>query len=270
MWNCLKNDLPSSFFEQDNFEVWLLHNLKAKSGGIAGKWDLGFAVTLDRLWLTCNELVFKQIPPSTAGTVARIKNLVDDIAGSVVGMKAMGKRTCGQQGVSDIRCESPNPGMIKLNCDGAVKSYPETAACGGVLRNHNGSFLCGFAVKLGNCTVPQAELWAIIHGLRLAKEKGFSNIQIEFDSLTAINFINGGCLACHLCRPLVNEINKLLHDVDRAQVSHVIREANQVADRLANHGLSLEMTCKVFDVISDFLIPSLMGNVCNTWYPRGF
>lgn len=123
---------------------------------------------------------------------------------------------------------------------------------------------------MGYCTVPQAELWAIIYGLRLAKDRGFSNIHVESDSLTAVNLINGGCLASHQCKPLVNEIKKLLPEVDRPQVTHVFREANQVADRLATYALSLDMNCKFFDVIPDFLILSLLGDVCKTIYPRGF
>lgn len=270
VWNTLKIDMPSSFFDQDSFDVWLLNNLHSRDNMNGENWDLVFAVALDRLWLVRNEWVFKQSPPLTVSTVARVRRLVSDILGSVEDFKAMGKRTCTQIGFSNIRWECPIPGMVKLNCDGAVKSYAQAAACGGVLRDHNGAFLCGFAVKLGKCTVPQAELWAVIYGLRLAKDRGFSNIHVESDSLIAVNLINGGCLASHQCRPLVNEIKKLIPEVDRAQVTHVFWKANQVADCLATYALSLDMDCKIFDVIPDYLGLSLLGDVCKTIYPRGF
>lgn len=93
---------------------------------------------------------------------------------------------------------------------------------------------------------------------------------MESDSLTAVNFINGGCLDSHQCSPLVNAIQKLMADNDRINISHIFREANQVADCLASFGLSLDMTCKVFDVIPDFLVNSLRGDVCNTFFPRGY
>lgn len=123
---------------------------------------------------------------------------------------------------------------------------------------------------MGHCTVPQAKLWAIIHGLGLAKDRGFSQIHVESDSITVVNFINGGCLATHSCRPLVNEIIKLFPSAGGIQVSHVFREANQVADWLANYGLSLNMTCKIFEFVPDFLWNSILGDVCKTVYPHGY
>lgn len=119
-------------------------------------------------------------------------------------------------------------------------------------------------------TVPQAELWAIIHGLKLAKERGYSKIQVESDSLMAVNFIDKGCLDTHQYKSLIDEIQSLMSDMESIQVSHIFREANHVADHLANCGLSLDMLCKIFDVILDFLSLLLLGDVCNTFFPYGF
>lgn len=110
----------------------------------------------------------------------------------------------------------------------------------------------------------------ILHGLKLAKERGFTNILVESDSLTAVNFISGGCSATHPCSPLVKEIHKFMTVDGSISVAHTFREANQVADRLANFGISLSMACKIFEVIPDFLIDSLRGDACNTFFPRGY
>lgn len=63
VWLNLMNDIPLTFFEEDNFERWLLLNLKAKGSLELGKWNLIFATTLVRLWWARNELVFKQTNP---------------------------------------------------------------------------------------------------------------------------------------------------------------------------------------------------------------
>ncbi|KAK8568721.1 hypothetical protein V6N12_007264 [Hibiscus sabdariffa] len=42
------------------------------------------------------------------------------------------------------------------------------AACGGVLRDHNESWLLGFAKFVGVCTAEEAKLWGIYTGLLLA------------------------------------------------------------------------------------------------------
>lgn len=62
VWWSLYNDIPSIFFEEENFARWLLFNLKAKSRLEFGKWSVIFATTLDRIWWARNEMVFKQIP----------------------------------------------------------------------------------------------------------------------------------------------------------------------------------------------------------------
>lgn len=270
VWVNLKNDIPVQFFEENNFQSWLVINLKSNNRLDLGKWSLIFATTLDRLWWARNELVFKQIVPTAISTTARVRHLVDEVQNSDRMLIDLNKINSNQQMSSNINWEVPATGFVKLNCDGAVRSFYEAAACGGVLRDDNGFFLWGYSVKLGKCTVPQAELWAIIHGLKLAKERGFAQIIVESDSSAAVNFINTGCLSTHQCRPLVNEIHKIMSELGNIRVAHVFREANQVADRLANHGLSLDMFCKVFDVIPDFLSLPLMGDACNTLFPRGF
>ena len=39
---------------------------------------------------------------------------------------------------------------------------------GEFLRDHDGNWIWGFSMKLGHCTIEEAELWALLHGLRLA------------------------------------------------------------------------------------------------------
>lgn len=188
-----------------------------------------------------------------------MENLLADMQVSKRMLDSLERSGRQAAGVSAFSWNTPIEGTVKLNCDGFVRSFAEAAACGGVLRDHNGTFLWGYAVKLGSCIVPQAELWAILHGLKLTTARGFKRIHVETDSTTMVNFINKGCTSSHLCRPLVNEINRLIAEVDKITVTHVHREANQVADLLANHGLSLNMSSKIFDVAPDFLSNALFG-----------
>lgn len=76
VWRNIKADLPPSFYDQDSFDVWLLHNLTTKHDMEIGRWDLVFVVTLDRLWWGRNEWVFNQSQPSADRTIARVKRLV--------------------------------------------------------------------------------------------------------------------------------------------------------------------------------------------------
>lgn len=76
----------------------------------------------------------------------------------------------------------PSPGWISISYDGIVSVAGRIVGCGGVLRYERGRFLVAFAHKLGACSIVQAELWAIYHGVCLAWRRGFKQLHIESDS----------------------------------------------------------------------------------------
>nr|KYP63872.1 hypothetical protein KK1_018459 [Cajanus cajan] len=65
------------------------------------------------------------------------------------------------------------------------------------------------------------------------------DIIIESDSAVAVKFLNEGCLREHPCYALVNLITRMAGDINYIECRHVSREANQVANSFAKHGLSL-------------------------------
>lgn len=67
---------------------------------------------------------------------------------------------------------------IKINTDGSVIHETHQVACGGLLCDSSGAFHVGFACKLGNCTVMQAELYGIWYGLRIARCRGFPKVHV--------------------------------------------------------------------------------------------
>ncbi|KAK8579031.1 hypothetical protein V6N12_069366 [Hibiscus sabdariffa] len=54
----------------------------------------------------------------------------------------------------------PLVGWIKANFDGVVRGFDSLAAVGGVLRDAQGSWIYGYARRIGRCSVLMAELWA--------------------------------------------------------------------------------------------------------------
>lgn len=56
-----------------------------------------------------------------------------------------------------IRWIRPRHGEAALNCDVSVTNLGAKAACGGVLRDENGSFILGYAANLGSCSIMAAE-----------------------------------------------------------------------------------------------------------------
>ncbi|PNY12875.1 pentatricopeptide repeat-containing protein at1g02150-like protein [Trifolium pratense] len=77
-----------------------------------------------------------------------------------------------------VRWEPPAPGWIKLNTDGACKSNGD-AGCGGLIRVES-ELLGDFSKYIGRCNAFVAELWGVLEGLKLARTKGFTHIEMLY------------------------------------------------------------------------------------------
>jgi ribonuclease HI len=131
-----------------------------------------------------------------------------------------------------ILWKTPVFAWIKANTDGSATH--DSAACGGIFRDHTAKFCGGFAQKVPG-TVIHAELMAMILAMELAYSKGWKNLWLESDSKTALlAFENNNMVPWDLrnrwlnCRSLDTNL----------RWSHIYREGNSCADKLANLGHS--------------------------------
>lgn len=56
---------------------------------------------------------------------------------------------------------------------------PGNAAAGGLIRDAFGGWIRGLGHNLGTATVLAAELWAMLHGLKLAWDLGYNSVILE-------------------------------------------------------------------------------------------
>lgn len=111
--------------------------------------------------------------------------------------------------------------------------------CGGVCRDSDNRWLFGFSRNIGSTNVLWVELWAIFSVISLAWDRNLRRVIIESNSLVVVNLIYGGCFILHPYASLVNQIRAWLHREWEVTCVHVRREANQVADCLAEMTLEL-------------------------------
>ncbi|CAA7054619.1 unnamed protein product [Microthlaspi erraticum] len=135
-----------------------------------------------------------------------------------------------------ISWSPPSVGWMKLNTDGASLGNPGAATAGGVLRNGDGQWCGGFALNIGRCTAPLAELW------------GISDTHL-------LSFL------VHLCHGFI------LKDWE-VRFLHVYREANHLADGLATYAFSLPSGLHVFDLVPPDLATVLRDDVCGVAQSR--
>nr|KYP57512.1 Putative ribonuclease H protein At1g65750 family [Cajanus cajan] len=154
----------------------------------------------------------------------------------------------------------PPERFIKLNGDGAV-TKDGYGSCGGVVRDSEGRFIIAFSKNLGRCSIIQSELWALLLGLRLIQNHHLGGqISIESDSKEAVKLIEEGCNRGHPCYDLVKSINDLTLHFSFFSYSHIAREANLVADKLARLRSRLEENMKIFHSPPNFILSLLAAD----------
>lgn len=134
----------------------------------------------------------------------------------------------------DYRWTLPPKGWCKANFDRAVKGNPGQAGIGGIIRNDHGKGIAAITVPLGMQTNHFSEVFAAHQTNKLAKEIGVRNLWLEGDSKNIINYLNEKNLPTWTIANIINESILYLKTFDRVYVADEYREANQVADRLAN------------------------------------
>jgi len=76
----------------------------------------------------------------------------------------------------------PSPNFLKLNIDGSSLGNSGKAGFRGVIRNTTSERVIGFYGSCGVTTSLRAELFALVHGVKLAWPLGAHHIICETDS----------------------------------------------------------------------------------------
>ena len=125
-----------------------------------------------------------------------------------------------------------------LYTDGGARGNPGPAGIGVVLRSEHGDVIGEIAQGIGEATNNVAEYAALIAGLELALERGVTDIEIYMDSELVVSQLLGRWkIKKDTLRPMAVTARALMGRFDSFTLSHVRREANADADRLANQGM---------------------------------
>ena len=81
-------------------------------------------------------------------------------------------------------------GWMKLNTDGSSLGNPGLAGGGGLIRNEEGTWVVGFARKIGITSSFLAELWALRDGLNLCITCGIAAVEVELDAKAIVDAVS--------------------------------------------------------------------------------
>ncbi|KAK5818693.1 hypothetical protein PVK06_023637 [Gossypium arboreum] len=121
---------------------------------------------------------------------------------------------------------------IKVNTDGTMPFNDDNASIGGVFRDTDGKWLCGYSMRMGKETVFHIEVRATLEGLRIAWEKGYRQLKVEYDNAFLVEtFVAGSANSNNLVE--LRLINGFLKQDWKIRIRHISRSQNMVVDRMA-------------------------------------
>lgn len=131
-----------------------------------------------------------------------------------------------------------DPGLLHIHIDGASRGNPGDAGFGVFVATADGAPVAELYGYLGRATNNVAEYQALIHALRFAVARDARVVRVFSDSELVVRQMSGQYKVKHPDMvPLHREASGLLRRLPDARLTHVRREQNKDADRLANQAL---------------------------------
>jgi len=128
---------------------------------------------------------------------------------------------------------------VIIEADGGSRGNPGPAGFGAVVRDFDtGEVLREVAAGIGIASNNVAEYRGLIAGLEAAAELGAREVDVRMDSLLVVNQMSRKWQIKHeAMRPLASAAAALVRRFDAVRFTHVRREFNKHADRLANEAM---------------------------------
>ena len=132
----------------------------------------------------------------------------------------------------------PKVSKVVAFIDGASRGNPGPAAIGVVLQESGGKVLKDLSVRIGVATNNVAEYYALIFALQEAMIMKVSELEVFTDSeLVARQFSGQYKIKESSLQVLFLLVKHLREGFGQLTLTHVPRERNKIADRLANQAL---------------------------------
>ena len=130
------------------------------------------------------------------------------------------------------------------------------------MRDEYGMWEGGFVINIGVCSAPLAELWGVYYGMCIAWDRGIRRLEVEVESESVVGFLQTGIHDAHPLSFLVRLCYGFISRDWLVKFSHVYREANRLADGLANYAFSLPFGLHYFESAPEHVAPVLLED-CN-------
>ena len=127
--------------------------------------------------------------------------------------------------------------LAVIFADGGSRGNPGPAGAGAVIKSGSDT-IAELKAYVGRTTNNVAEYTGLLIGLKRALELGFESVEVRMDSELIVRQINGQYRVKNdKLIPMFQEAKGLIGRFSQFRISHVPRELNKDADRLANQAM---------------------------------
>ncbi len=131
-----------------------------------------------------------------------------------------------------------SPGRLTIYTDGAARGNPGPAGAGAHIQDEHGNTIAQDYRYLGEATNNVAEYQALLLGMERARELGAARIEMRADSQLVVRQL---CGEYRVRNPVLQGLHArvlaLASEFESVEYTHVPREQNREADRLANRAI---------------------------------
>jgi len=165
-----------------------------------------------------------------------------------------------------IKWNNNNFTSVILNADFSCLGSPIRAGYGGILWNSARFYLSGFSGYIRNSSdILHAELYAIYHGLLLAKDLEINDIVCYSNSMHYVNLIKSHSRKFHVYAVLIQDIKDLL-ELTNVTVCHTLRKGNQCADFMAKLEATSDVDLSLHHSPPESLSNPLQADAAGTFF----
>ena len=127
---------------------------------------------------------------------------------------------------------------LTIHTDGAARGNPGPAGAGAYIQDQDGKLVSEEFRYLGEATNNVAEYEALLLGMECARDLGASRIEMRADSELVVRQLTGEYRVRNpALQKLHARVKQLAREFESVRYTHVRREQNREADRLANRAI---------------------------------
>ncbi|XP_042488561.1 uncharacterized protein LOC122068744 [Macadamia integrifolia] len=250
---------------------WLCQNVKGDSV-VSSVQSFCFSAVVYRIWCERNNRIFKSESTNVDELFHRI---VSDTRGRFCHLQI---RTAISSSIKEFfhrwkmkpeflshplqffSWPRPPAAWLVLNCDGSIRKG--LGGYGVVARDARGCPVFALAGAVVHDNILCVELIAIRQGLKRARDRRCTHLQVRSDSLATVQMITGKFRPPWFALALLDDIFELYANFQHCVFSHHVREINRCADFLASFVQSPHETMLDLSNLSDDLIVLLSDDAC--------